>query len=190
MNELIKVDSAWTILHLGGMPYFFKRCATTHELFDLLVELRPKLTAAGLAEHVKREYYCPREIMEWWLTTVTIELHLLEYHQRALEYVQFYEKTPKCAFRRAHTLLKFSRPDDLKGYADDNITNDMVTAVFSEYCERTRIEESQEYLRTLGGTLPELSHVNWTIDCENISKMLVSWQYIQTYQKRIGRRYS
>jgi hypothetical protein len=31
------------------------RSAVTHELFDLVIELRPSSTSAGLEEHIKRE---------------------------------------------------------------------------------------------------------------------------------------
>jgi hypothetical protein len=40
----------------GGLPIFFYRCALTRDLFDLLVELRPSSTSAGLEERVRREY--------------------------------------------------------------------------------------------------------------------------------------
>lgn len=42
-------------VNAGGIPYFFKRCAITQELFHLIIELRLASTAAGLAEHFKRE---------------------------------------------------------------------------------------------------------------------------------------
>ncbi|OBZ70680.1 hypothetical protein A0H81_09184 [Grifola frondosa] len=35
------------------IPIFLKCCAVTRELFDLVVELRPSVTAAGLAENIK-----------------------------------------------------------------------------------------------------------------------------------------
>ncbi|KAF8959245.1 hypothetical protein BDZ97DRAFT_1667389 [Flammula alnicola] len=40
-----------------NIPYFLKRAAVTHELFDLIVELRPSSTSAGLAENLKREFF-------------------------------------------------------------------------------------------------------------------------------------
>ena len=40
---------------IGGIPYFFKRCAVSRELFDLIVELRPSVTAGGLSENIKRK---------------------------------------------------------------------------------------------------------------------------------------
>jgi hypothetical protein len=40
----------------GTIPYFMHRSAVTHELFDLVNELRPSFTSAGLQEHVKREF--------------------------------------------------------------------------------------------------------------------------------------
>ncbi|KIM89482.1 hypothetical protein PILCRDRAFT_2691 [Piloderma croceum F 1598] len=36
-----------------GIPYFLKRCALTRELFDMIIELRPSSTSAGLAENIK-----------------------------------------------------------------------------------------------------------------------------------------
>ncbi|TFK77611.1 hypothetical protein K466DRAFT_508295, partial [Polyporus arcularius HHB13444] len=38
----------------AGMPHFLKRSATTSDLYDLIVELRPSMTAAGLAENIRR----------------------------------------------------------------------------------------------------------------------------------------
>ena len=38
-----------------GVPHIRWRSAVTSELYDLIVELRPDTTSAGLAEHVKRE---------------------------------------------------------------------------------------------------------------------------------------
>jgi acetoacetate decarboxylase len=40
---------------IGEIPYFLKRCAITRELYDLIVELRPSSTSAGLAENIKRK---------------------------------------------------------------------------------------------------------------------------------------
>src|SRR5215471_15940914 len=40
---------------LDGMPHFFKRCAVTRDLFNLIIEFRPSLTSGGLSEHIKRE---------------------------------------------------------------------------------------------------------------------------------------
>ncbi|KAI0658951.1 hypothetical protein C8Q70DRAFT_899100, partial [Cubamyces menziesii] len=40
-----------------GIPRFLKRCAVTEQLFNLIVELRPSSTAAGLAESIKREFW-------------------------------------------------------------------------------------------------------------------------------------
>lgn len=42
-------------LSLGSIPHFFKRSAVTHDLFDMIVELRQSSTSAGLAENIKRE---------------------------------------------------------------------------------------------------------------------------------------
>jgi hypothetical protein len=39
----------------GTIPHFFKRCAMTRDLLDLVIELRPLHTSMGLAESIKRE---------------------------------------------------------------------------------------------------------------------------------------
>ncbi|KAG2106102.1 hypothetical protein BD769DRAFT_1366782, partial [Suillus cothurnatus] len=53
----------------GGIPIFFYRCALTRDLFDLLVEMRPSTTSAGLEERIR-------------------QLHLLEHKRRMLEYLE------------------------------------------------------------------------------------------------------
>jgi len=45
----------WHHASLGTIPHFFKRCAMTRELLDLVIELRPSHTSMGLAENIKRE---------------------------------------------------------------------------------------------------------------------------------------
>ncbi|KAJ8596095.1 hypothetical protein M405DRAFT_782130 [Rhizopogon salebrosus TDB-379] len=55
--------SHWSIP--GDIPIFFYRCAVTHELFDLLIELRLSSTAGTLAENVRREWHyceCPNPL--------------------------------------------------------------------------------------------------------------------------------
>lgn len=42
-------------LMTGGMPIFFHRCGLTHELFDLIIEIRPSSTSGGIVEQIKRE---------------------------------------------------------------------------------------------------------------------------------------
>lgn len=38
----------------AGIPRFFKRCAVTQGLFDLVIEYRPDSTSEGIARHIKR----------------------------------------------------------------------------------------------------------------------------------------
>jgi len=40
----------------GGIPYFFSRSAASRELFNLIIELRPALTSAGISEHICRMF--------------------------------------------------------------------------------------------------------------------------------------
>lgn len=44
-----------TEIFVAQIPVFFAHSAVTRELFDLLIEFRPSLTSAGLAEHIKRK---------------------------------------------------------------------------------------------------------------------------------------
>lgn len=46
---------------------------------------------------------------------------------------------------------EFSLPYNPAGYADDSISNDMISQVYLEFTKRTRSEESWAYLRTLTG---------------------------------------
>ncbi|KAI1788923.1 hypothetical protein LXA43DRAFT_843469, partial [Ganoderma leucocontextum] len=55
-----------------GVPHVKWRSTVTSELYDLIVELRPDTTSAGLAEHIK-------------------QLHLLEYHKRRRQYLARFE---------------------------------------------------------------------------------------------------
>ncbi|KAJ7161440.1 hypothetical protein C8R43DRAFT_947636 [Mycena crocata] len=104
-----------------GIPYFFSRCAVTRDLFNLIIELR--------------------------LT----ELHLLEYHELLYEYLQAYQKAyaaPGALPFSTSTIEPFSAPGEA-GYNDTSITNDTIRAVYMAFCENTRSEESDEYLRNL-----------------------------------------
>lgn len=77
---------------------------------------------------------------------VSIELHLLEYKQRMLEYLDFYTLRINQHSATPSVLHPFSAPNDPAGYRDASISNDLVTEVYLEYCERTRNMESGKYL--------------------------------------------
>ncbi|KAA1474099.1 hypothetical protein DENSPDRAFT_852057 [Dentipellis sp. KUC8613] len=118
-----------------GIPYFFKRCAVTRELFDLIVEMRPSGTSGGLAHHIK-------------------QLHLFEYHQQRYTYLKHYE----AQLARPNSLVnpppleQFSKPgDNTAGYDPTSITDDLVTDVYLEFSQNTRRAESEAYMRTLTG---------------------------------------
>ncbi|KAJ6460701.1 hypothetical protein C8R47DRAFT_1226202 [Mycena vitilis] len=113
-----------------GIPYFFYRCALTRDLFDLIVEIRPSTTSGKLAENIK-------------------QLHLLEYKQRHLEYLRAFEARTVPGIGDPSPLTAFSAHNDSTGYNGKSITDDLITDVFLEFCNRTRIEECSRYLRTL-----------------------------------------
>ena len=89
-----------------------------------------------------------------------IELHLLEYNELRLEYLKCLESRPLLSHFQSASLKPFSTPyytksgpdPDLRGYDDKSISNEMITEVFTEFSEKTRQGESDEYLRTLSGT--------------------------------------
>jgi hypothetical protein len=67
-----------------------------------------------------------------------------------LEYLQFFERRRISPFQPV-SLMAFSSPFDVEQYADDSITDDLVTDLFLEFSERTRQIESEKYVRTLTG---------------------------------------
>ena len=81
------------------------------------------------------------------LTFELIELHLLEYHQRMLEYLTAFEVRKVNVFQPV-SLQEFSTHDDPNGYDDNCITNDMITDV---YVNKTRQHESTSYCKTRTG---------------------------------------
>ncbi|PIL33226.1 hypothetical protein GSI_04676 [Ganoderma sinense ZZ0214-1] len=120
-----------------GLPHFFSRSAVTSELFDFIVEMRLKSTSAGLAENVK-------------------QFHLLEYHRRHYEYLHAYQaRTKRMSFEKQKPLVPFSKPLVKKvgkqtgGYDNRSISNDLITAILLKLSNKTRIEESEEHMRTL-----------------------------------------
>jgi hypothetical protein len=121
----------------------------TRELFDLVTELRPSTTSMGLAENIKRMKH--QFLLNKMLKHIT-ELHLLEYKQKMLEYVQ---NAGHCRISPFKVLLleEFSGPYDMEGYADCSITHDLITKMFLEFTERTRKHKTENYLQTLTGRL-------------------------------------
>ena len=81
-----------------------------------------------------------------------LELHLLEYKQKMLEYLRCLETRHVSDFR-PNPLQPFSTPFDTKGYDDHCITDDLITDLFLEFSERTRKKESEEFQCTLSGQL-------------------------------------
>lgn len=83
-------------------------------------------------------------------------MHLYRYHQERLAYLASYEKQLTQSGKSVFTTLKtplrlFSKPSDIGGYCDTSITDDMVTDIYLKFCQGTRVEESNDHLRTLTG---------------------------------------
>ena len=86
---------------------------------------------------------------------MSLELHLLEYHQSKLEYLQFYKvQSKQVAFQKRPELRHYSLPQrvgkDLNGYDGTSITDNMVTDVYAQFSE-VRQKECEEHLRMLTG---------------------------------------
>lgn len=148
----------------GGVPIFFKRCAVTRELFDLLVELRPSSTSGGLQENVKCVYININGHIYLLADHLPFtELHLVEYHMTRLEFLRAYEIRQQQTSLFGTNLEEFSGPWDPNGYNDRSITDNLITDIFVDFNTRTRSAESQDYLKTLTGEVHSWSmNVNLT----------------------------
>ncbi|PIL33642.1 hypothetical protein GSI_04265 [Ganoderma sinense ZZ0214-1] len=121
-----------------GLPHFFSRSAVSAELFDFIIEMRLKSTSAGLAENIK-------------------QFHLLEYHKQHYLYLQSYRARSQQTsfFKQKKPLVPYSKPVTKKvakqtgGYDNRSISDDLVTAILLKFCNKTRIEESEEHMRSL-----------------------------------------
>jgi hypothetical protein len=56
---------------------------------------------------------------------------------------------------QSNPLKAFSKPYDMDGYADNYITDDLITDLYLDFSERTWRIESEKYLRTLTGKLTQ-----------------------------------
>ena len=122
----------------------------TRDLFNLIIEIHPSMTSGGLAEHVKHEYSASSVALSDLLDILLTELHLLEYQQAMLEYLQEFQKKKTAIFQSVE-LTEFSSPQDPLAYNDKSITDDMVMDILLKYTKRTCKAESTNYLQTLSG---------------------------------------
>ncbi|THH23139.1 hypothetical protein EUX98_g8034 [Antrodiella citrinella] len=115
-----------------GIPFFMKRCAVARDLFNLIVEVRLKSTSGGMAEHVK-------------------QLHLYHYFQRQREYLELFREVHCSVEDSTKKPAIFSAPEDLDGYDDSCISDDIVTELYLNFVRNSRESESSRYLRTRTG---------------------------------------
>jgi hypothetical protein len=73
-----------------------------------------------------------------------------------LEYLRSFDGARQNIFRPV-LLQQFSAPNSTTGYNDKFISDDIITELYLEFGQRTRQEESSEYLRTLTGELCKLT---------------------------------
>jgi hypothetical protein len=98
-------------------------------------------------------------------TYKNIELHLLEYNQVHLEYVESLQSRPRLSPFEKPSFIPFSAPrrtknDPTHGYDDKSISDEIITEVFTEFGEKTRQRESDDYLCTLSG----MQWISWYQD--------------------------
>ena len=141
------IDWQWAYYYPGNIPYFFQWCRVTHDLFNFVIELHPLSTSMGLAKNIKCMKYAYLCII---IPRDPTELHLLEYKQGFLEYLQSFQQCHISPFETM-PLLEFSSPYDTEGYAYDSITDDLITDLFLEFSEWTQKDESNEYMQTFTG---------------------------------------
>jgi hypothetical protein len=67
-----------------------------------------------------------------------------------LEYLRSFERARLNPFK-TRSLQQFSAPDSTTGYDDKSISAETITDAYLEFGDRTRQEESSEFLRTLTG---------------------------------------
>ncbi|KAF7796643.1 hypothetical protein EIP86_007825 [Pleurotus ostreatoroseus] len=169
-------SEAWSVPR--GVPIFFYRAAVSRDLYDYLIEMRPSTTSAGLAENVRREYNKLNVIAIMSLTAQSPhladvnlpELHLQEYKLREYEYLLQYREClrplPPLAFRKVtasrrdglaifNELVDTDEGDATESaralYGERSISADFITDIYLDCDNRTRQQESAEYVKTLSG---------------------------------------
>ncbi|KAG8938303.1 hypothetical protein FRC04_009122 [Tulasnella sp. 424] len=125
------------------IPHFFQRTAISRDLFNLINEVRLSVPADRLREHV-------------------FQLHLLEYHQRRLQYLKLTAEKLGPSVARSATnqprldsffavpssavIEPFSEPFDPKGYNLTSISDEIITTVYRHFAN-TRTQESEQLMR-------------------------------------------
>jgi hypothetical protein len=68
------------------------------------------------------------------------------------DYLESFQSLPNTSGRLVPLRLRdFSGPWDKQGYNEHTISDDTITEVYLEFCDKSRKDESDEYLRTLTG---------------------------------------
>jgi hypothetical protein len=79
-----------------------------------------------------------------------LELHLLDYHKKVLEYLHIFESLSD-TWLVPLPLKSFSEPHDKEGFNSHSISDETITEVFLEFGEKTCNKESDKYICTLTG---------------------------------------
>ncbi|KIO24054.1 hypothetical protein M407DRAFT_26496 [Tulasnella calospora MUT 4182] len=122
------------------VPHFLHRSAISRDLFNLINEFRLSVPADRLREHI-------------------FQLHLLEYHQRRLQYFKLLAKKIGLAARTPNQQLglgtffatsaiikPFSDPSDPEGYNLTTISDEVITSVYKHFAG-TRTLDSEQLIR-------------------------------------------
>ncbi|KAG8916363.1 hypothetical protein FRC01_003197 [Tulasnella sp. 417] len=98
------------------IPHFFQRTAVSRDLFNLINEVRLSVPADRLREHV-------------------FQLHLLEYHQRRLQYLKLVSE----ALAPSLLVQPFSEPLDPQGYNLTSISDDIISSVYRHFANISKM---------------------------------------------------
>ena len=151
--------------------------------------MRLSSTSMGLAENIKRMMYKFSGSDKPW--PEDLELHLLQYKQKVLEYLLHFE-WKRASPLHVQSLTAFSGPHDMDGYADNSITDDVITELFLEFSERSRQKECEKYLRTLtgrshseDGSRDWLSHIGKSLSLDNTFRSASKATIVDPKHKRV-----
>ena len=118
------------------------------------------------------------------LTHHNLELHLLDYYKKVLEYLNVSESLLDTQL--VPLLLKsFLEPHDKLGFNSNSISNETITEVFLEFGEKTCNKELDEYTCTLTSMTENLGpYFVITVAYYHFRKVYLRQWHIQSSSKR------
>lgn len=134
------------ITYLGEIPLFYKKCAISRQLFDLIVEFRVSMTSATIEEHIHRR--CWTQQFHCWSAIIFLELHLLTYTRKKVDFILTALSVQRQGRLDTFKIAEFSSPTDSSGYADSWISDEIIKEVYLHFVNSSRKEESDQLCRS------------------------------------------